>query len=79
MRIKLPRPLPGIPYRCRVKGCPLKFWMSANSKAHADRMAEGLAKDMKSSLKLRRAWEIVPGHVGVGHAGIAHVRKKLRS
>jgi hypothetical protein len=63
-------------YRKRVKGCDLTFWMDANSSAHAKRMAEKLADDMKSSLRLRRAWEIVPGHVGVGHAGIAKARRK---
>lgn len=51
------------------------FWMEANSKAHAKRMAKALADDMKSSAKLRRAWEIVPGHVGVGYSGIRKARQ----
>jgi hypothetical protein len=57
----------------------LTFWMQANSKVHARRMTSALADDMKTSLKLRRAWEIVPGHVGVGQRGIAAAMRKGKS
>lgn len=73
MRIKLPRPT-GRVYRLKRDG--LTFWMPANSKKHARHMVKDLANDMQSSAKLRQAWEIIPGHVGVGHAGIVRAKQQ---
>lgn len=73
MKIKLPRPT-GRVYRVKRDG--LCFWMPANSKKHARYMVKDLAFDMQSSAKLRKAFEIVPGHIGVGYAGIARAKRQ---
>ena len=51
------------------------FHIPADSKKHARRQAEHLAEDMQHSVKLRRAWEITPGHIGIGEAGIKAARR----
>ena len=76
-RIKLPRPV-GQVYRSQPDRNGLVFWQNANSQTSANRLAKALNESMRQSVKLRRAWEIVPGHIGVGHAGIAVARRKTK-
>lgn len=74
--MKIPRPRRRA-WRIMIDGT--NYWMEANSKLHAQRMSKALAADMRQSEKLRRAFTISPGNVGVGHAGLVRARKGARN
>ena len=76
-RIKLPRPV-GEVFRSQPDRNGLVFWQAANSQTSANRLAKSLNDAMRQSVRLRQAWEIQPGHIGIGQAGIAVARRKVQ-
>lgn len=66
-RLKLPVPLlaKSIRYEGRT------YWMEANSRSHAKKLAKALHDDMSQSVRLTNMMTAPTGHIGLGHAGWA--------
>lgn len=78
MMIELPIPV-GIVWRIdgnrlRTRMPGVMFHISSHSWEDAERQAEHFSRDTRSSVRLRQAWEIRPGHIGIGAAGIRRAR-----